>query len=179
MLGAGPRALILAPTRELAEQIYSEIDKFFSFHPDRMKHAQQSFDEQNDNQYPQSSFSQTIPEPHYATSHRRIRHKVLDVCGGVSVAPQMHAILNVGVDVIVATPGRLLDLLQRGVVQTDRLSYLVFDEVDRMLSMNMEDQLRKVQVCSGVIHCVDCCLLWQCWDRQADITFQCYHAYWP
>jgi len=57
---------------------------------------------------------------------------------------QQVADLKSGVDVVVATPGRLLDLCERGVLNLDRVSYLVIDEVDKMLGMGMEEQLRKV-----------------------------------
>jgi len=45
---------------------------------------------------------------------------------------------------VVATPGRLIDLLSSGHVQLDRCSYLVLDEADRMLDMGFEPQLRKI-----------------------------------
>ena len=69
--------------------------------------------------------------------------KVVGVCGGVPIAKQVHE-MRQGVDVIIATPGRLLDLCERGLVTLDKVSYLVMDEADRMLGMGMEEQLRKI-----------------------------------
>jgi len=67
----------------------------------------------------------------------------LGITGGV--ARRNHSqFIEKGVDVIVATPGRLIDFLDSKTVTTERLAYLVFDEADRMLSLNMEEQLRKV-----------------------------------
>lgn len=52
--------------------------------------------------------------------------------------------LREGVEVVVATPGRLLDLIGRSALSLDRLAYLVLDEADRMLDLNMEQQLRMI-----------------------------------
>ena len=52
--------------------------------------------------------------------------------------------LKSGIDVVIATPGRLLDLCERGILSLDKVSYLVMDEADKMLGMGMEEQLRKV-----------------------------------
>lgn len=50
--------------------------------------------------------------------------------------------LQRGVDILVSTPGRLIDLMNKGVCKLDRVSYMVFDEADRMLALSMEVQLR-------------------------------------
>jgi superfamily II DNA/RNA helicase len=113
--------LILGPTRELTEQIYSEVDKFLN---------------------PVYQYSNTNSQS--ATSNQYSVFRALGICGGVSSGSQIQPILNKGVDIIVATPGRLLDLLDRSIIKFDRLMYLVFDEADRMLSMNLEEQLRKI-----------------------------------
>src|SRR5918996_1019958 len=92
---AGPRrarALVLAPTRELAIQIH---DSFKTY-----------------------------------GRHLNLRHTV--VFGGVGQQPQVKAMAK-GVDTLVATPGRLLDLMQQGHILLDRVAYLVLDEADRML----------------------------------------------
>ncbi|OLP77388.1 ATP-dependent RNA helicase dbp2 [Symbiodinium microadriaticum] len=65
------------------------------------------------------------------------------VYGGVSRRGQ-EQILRKGVDVLIATPGRLLDFLEARVTNLGRVSYLVVDEADRMLDMGFEPQLRRV-----------------------------------
>ena len=65
------------------------------------------------------------------------------VFGGVKINPQI-ARLQGGVDVLVATPGRLLDLHQQGMVIFDRLESLVLDEADRMLDMGFIHDIRKL-----------------------------------
>jgi superfamily II DNA/RNA helicase len=55
-----------------------------------------------------------------------------------------------GVDVLVSTPGRLIDLINKGVLKVDRVSYMVFDEADRMLALEMEVQLRHIVTCCSV-----------------------------
>ena len=49
-----------------------------------------------------------------------------------------------GVDIMVATPGRLNDFLDQGLVTVDRVTFLVLDEADRMLDMGFEPQLRRI-----------------------------------
>ena len=97
------RALILAPTRELAMQIDEELRKFGRF--------------------------------------LGIRHAL--VFGGVGHTPQIRA-LEKGVDILVATPGRLLDHLDAGVVKLDRVQYLVLDEADRMLDIGFLPDLQRI-----------------------------------
>lgn len=89
-----PGALVLAPTRELAEQIRSDL------------------------------------APLAAAAGRRMAA----VYGGVGYGPQLKA-LRSGVDVLVATPGRLEDLLERGDVALHRTEIVVVDEADRMADM--------------------------------------------
>ena len=98
-----PRALILAPTRELAGQ----IGDFFRAYG----------------------------------RHLRIRGTV--VFGGAPLAPQVKA-LAAGVDVLVATPGRLLDLLDRRCLRLERVEVFVLDEADRMLDMGFINDVRKI-----------------------------------
>ena len=69
--------------------------------------------------------------------------KVLAVYGGVALEPQTKA-LKKGVDVIIATPGRLLDHLERQNVVFDDLEVLVLDEADRMLDMGFAPQINRV-----------------------------------
>ncbi len=65
------------------------------------------------------------------------------VFGGVGMGPQEHA-FRVGVDVIVATPGRLLDHLKASYAKLDRIEFLVLDEADRMLDMGFLPDIRRV-----------------------------------
>ncbi|HVV53860.1 MAG TPA: DEAD/DEAH box helicase [Mucilaginibacter sp.] len=73
--------------------------------------------------------------------HTGIRHTV--IYGGVSQNPQTDA-LRRGVDVLVATPGRLLDLMNQGFVRLDHIRMLVLDEADRMLDMGFVHDVKKV-----------------------------------
>ncbi len=65
------------------------------------------------------------------------------IFGGVGPGPQEHAFRS-GVDVIVATPGRLLDHLRRPYAKLDRIEHLVLDEADRMLDMGFLPEIRKI-----------------------------------
>ena len=97
------RALILAPTRELALQISASIETY--------------------------------------GRHMRMRQAV--VMGGVAQRPQVEA-LSRGVDILVATPGRLLDLVNQGRADLGRCEYLIIDEADRMLDMGFIRDVRKI-----------------------------------
>ena len=94
------RALVLVPTRELAEQVHESF----------------------------RSYGQNLPLRTYA------------VYGGVSINPQMMA-LRKGIDVLVATPGRLLDLYRQNAVKFGQLQALVLDEADRMLDLGFAQEL--------------------------------------
>ncbi|KPI88679.1 putative ATP-dependent DEAD/H RNA helicase [Leptomonas seymouri] len=74
---------------------------------------------------------------------------ILTTCvyGGTPKGPQQHA-LRAGVHVAIATPGRLIDLLETNCTNLLRITYLVLDEADRMLDMGFEDQIRKI--CSQI-----------------------------
>ena len=73
--------------------------------------------------------------------HLRVRHAV--IYGGVSQRPQASALAR-GVDVLVATPGRLLDLMGQGLVRLDAVEFLVLDEADRMLDMGFVRDVRRI-----------------------------------
>ncbi|XP_051221152.1 DEAD-box ATP-dependent RNA helicase 52A-like [Lolium perenne] len=104
-----PRALVLAPTRELAAQIYEEAKKF----------SQQT----------------------------GINVKVS--YGGTPIIQQLRDIER-GVDILVATPGRLIDLAERSKVSLQSIKYLVMDEADRMLDMGFEPHIRKIVDAMGM-----------------------------
>uniref|UniRef100_A0A3Q3FQ27 RNA helicase n=1 Tax=Labrus bergylta TaxID=56723 RepID=A0A3Q3FQ27_9LABR len=98
-----PISLVLAPTRELALQIYDEARKF---------------------------------------SYRsRVRPCV--VYGGADIGQQIRE-LERGCHLLVATPGRLVDMMERGKIGLDYCNYLVLDEADRMLDMGFEPQIRRI-----------------------------------
>ena len=97
------RALILAPTRELAAQIAEHLTGL--------------------------------------AKHTRV--KVAAIFGGVGFGPQVMAFRR-GVDIIVATPGRLLDHVGQGTAILDGIEFLVLDEADRMLDMGFLPDVRRV-----------------------------------
>jgi ATP-dependent RNA helicase DDX3X len=68
---------------------------------------------------------------------------VAKVYGGVGYDPQKIA-LEQGCDIIVATPGRLIDFLSRGCIKLNEVKHLVIDEADRILDMGFEDQLKSI-----------------------------------
>ncbi|HEX2853730.1 MAG TPA: DEAD/DEAH box helicase [Opitutaceae bacterium] len=69
--------------------------------------------------------------------------KTLVVYGGVSINPQMMA-LGGGADIIIATPGRLLDLVEQNAVSLSAVSMLVLDEADRLLALGFADELGRI-----------------------------------
>ena len=69
--------------------------------------------------------------------------KVVTAFGGVSVNPQMMA-LRGGADIVVATPGRLLDLVQHNALKLDQVATLVLDEADRLLDMGFADEVSRI-----------------------------------
>ena len=73
--------------------------------------------------------------------HTGLRHAT--IFGGVRSGPQRKAIAR-GIDVLVATPGRLLDLVGQGVVKLDHVEVFVLDEADRMLDMGFIDDVRRI-----------------------------------
>ncbi|XP_055599926.1 uncharacterized protein LOC129749092 isoform X2 [Uranotaenia lowii] len=103
--GEGPVVLVLAPTRELAQQIQTVVRDFGSH---------------------------TKPQIRYTC-----------IFGGALKGPQVRD-LERGVEVVIATPGRLIDFLERGITNLRRCTYLVLDEADRMLDMGFEPQIRKI-----------------------------------
>ncbi len=82
-------------------------------------------------------------EQSVATYGRYLALKSGVVYGGVKINPQMMK-LRGGLDVLVATPGRLLDLLQQNAVKLAQVETLVLDEADRMLDMGFIDDIRKI-----------------------------------
>ena len=98
----GLQALVLTPTRELAEQV-------------------------------KNSLRQISYKKHM---------KINTVYGGVSINPQIRELIKA--DVVVATPGRLLDHLRRGTIDMSKIKILVLDEADRMLDMGFIDDVERI-----------------------------------
>ncbi len=72
--------------------------------------------------------------------------KIISIYGGVSINPQIEVLHKA--DVVVGTPGRLLDHLQRNTINTSKIKLLVLDEADRMFDMGFIDDVRKIiQTC--------------------------------
>ena len=69
--------------------------------------------------------------------------RILAVYGGTNIEPQIRALRH-GVDIIVATPGRLMDLMKRGVADLSGVRYVVLDEADEMLSMGFQEDLDSI-----------------------------------
>ena len=99
----GPRALILVPTRELAEQVLERAVAY----------------------------------------GRHLKLTSAAVYGGVGMEPQTKALRH-GVDIVVATPGRMLDHMGRGHVDLSRVEVLVLDEADRMLDMGFAPDVQRI-----------------------------------
>jgi ATP-dependent RNA helicase RhlE len=79
----------------------------------------------------------------FATYGQFLRFKHTAIFGGVSQVPQVR-ILSRGVDILVATPGRLLDLMNQGFIKLKSVEYFVLDEMDRMLDMGFVKDMRKI-----------------------------------
>ena len=78
---------------------------------------------------------------------RRVSMRCTVVYGGVRIHPQINR-LKRGIDVLVATPGRLLDLAYRRHLNLSRIEFLVFDEADRMLDLGFSEEI------SGILHLI-------------------------
>ncbi|MFZ2065096.1 MAG: DEAD/DEAH box helicase, partial [Xanthobacteraceae bacterium] len=79
----------------------------------------------------------------FRTYGRHLRLRTALAIGGVSMGSQVRALLN-GVEVLVATPGRLLDLVRSNAVRLDGVECVVLDEADRMLDMGFIHDIRKI-----------------------------------
>ncbi len=79
----------------------------------------------------------------FAAYGRHLNLKHLVIFGGVSQQPQTNALRN-GVDILIATPGRLLDLIEQRYINLSQLEILVLDEADRMLDMGFIHDVKKI-----------------------------------
>lgn len=75
-------------------------------------------------------------------SHLSSPIKAMGVYGGVSINPQMRALM--GVNILVATPGRLIELVEHKAVHFEDLNFLVLDEADKMLSLGFKDEMTEI-----------------------------------
>ncbi len=99
-----PRALVLAPTRELAMQIKKDADALIKY----------------------------------------TNLKVLAVLGGMEYQEQKDSLAEEDIDIVVATPGRLLDFKKQGSIHLDKVEILIIDEADRMLDMGFIPDVRRI-----------------------------------
>lgn len=67
----------------------------------------------------------------------------MSIVGGHSIEEQVHK-LNLGAEIVIATPGRLLDTLERKVLVLSQCRYVVMDEADRMIDLGFEEQVNKI-----------------------------------
>ncbi len=102
--GRGPRVLVLTPTRELAMQVTSAVEKYSKFMP---------------------------------------RVRTGTVLGGMPY-PRQRKLLDSPLDILVATPGRLIDFIDQGKVDFSRMELLVLDEADRMLDMGFIKPVERI-----------------------------------
>src|SRR6202012_4327133 len=79
----------------------------------------------------------------FRTYGRHLRLRSALAIGGVSMGAQVRSLLN-GVDILVATPGRLLDLVQSNALRLSGVEFFVLDEADRMLDMGFINDIRKI-----------------------------------
>lgn len=79
----------------------------------------------------------------FATYGQFLRFKHTVIFGGVHQGPQVK-ILSRGVDILVATPGRLIDLMNQGYIKLKGVEFFVLDEIDRMLDMGFINDMRKI-----------------------------------
>ena len=100
--GKGVQALVLAPTRELANQISEQFKKLSKYK----------------------------------------KYRICEVFGGVSIEPQIHDLRTA--EVVIGTPGRVLDHMRRGTINFKNLKIFVLDEADRMLDMGFIDDIKMV-----------------------------------
>jgi len=100
--GKGLQALVLVPTRELAEQVAKALSKFSKYSP----------------------------------------LGIIAVYGGVGINPQIQGLRTA--DVVVGTPGRILDHIARNTIRLGRVKTLVLDEADRMFDMGFKDDVEKI-----------------------------------
>ena len=99
----GPYSIILAPTRELAQQIESEARKFAG----------------------------------------PLGFTVVSIVGGHSIEEQAYNLRN-GAEIIIATPGRLVDCIERRIIVLSQCCYVVMDEADRMIDLGFEEPVNKI-----------------------------------
>lgn len=99
----GPYAIVLAPTRELAQQIEGETTKF-------------------------------------ATP---LGYRCISIVGGKSMEEQAQSLSN-GAEILIASPGRLKDVLEQHLLELSQCAYVIMDEADRMVSLGFEETINAI-----------------------------------
>lgn len=107
----GPYGLILVPTRELAQQIEVELNKFLRYLP---------------------------------------QIDTISIVGGKLIERNILDLQNKNIEIIIATPGRLIDCLERHYLVLNQTKFLVLDECDKMIEMNFGEQVAKITEFMGV-----------------------------
>ncbi|CAD8114241.1 unnamed protein product [Paramecium sonneborni] len=115
-----PKLLILVPTRELGVQIYDQLLQLIEYYYGNKK--------QN--------------EKENAPNLQNL--KLVCIYGGNPNKKQQVELIQKGVHVIVATPGRMVELIEEGMVNLNKITMLILDEADRMLDMGFEPQVRDI-----------------------------------
>lgn len=115
----GPLAVVMAPTRELAKQIRDDAEKLAQFCVDER-----------------------------LAQSRSPRIRIACMVGGESIVEQSSFLSN-GCDILIGTPGRLLDCLERHFVVLNQTNYIVLDEADRMIDEGFEESVNAVMDAMG------------------------------
>jgi ATP-dependent RNA helicase DDX41 len=131
--GEGPIGLILCPSRELARQTYEFVD-YICQHVAPPTTSSSS-----------SSSSSSHPHHHHhsTSSHKPLLRSILCI-GGEDRRSQIEPIQHYGVHCIIATPGRINDLLNQNKISMNLCRYLVLDEADRMLDYGFDDEVHSI-----------------------------------
>lgn len=118
-----PEAIVLVPTRELCLQVHLEIQRLAGDEPE----------------HPESDGKESGKSPRKAGSHVRSRA----IYGGKSIRWQINQLAQ-GADVVVGTPGRIIDHLNRGTLNVDCINTVVLDEADRMLDIGFRPDIERI-----------------------------------
>jgi superfamily II DNA/RNA helicase len=124
--GRGPCAIVLTPTRELAKQIHEQFERIDDLGKDT---ASSQFGDRR-----RQSGGRSFGDSGF---------RAACVYGGMPYNTQIAA-LKQGVDVVVGTPGRIIDMLEKGVLNLSQCRYVVLDEADEMLRMGFKEDVEQI-----------------------------------